>query len=243
LTQGFRIPLGHLRPEEVFLRLRSSSPMPFSAFLKFPGISVVSASPEMFLHQRRRSVEASLIKGTRPRGQTLAEDALLQRELEESEKDRAENVMIVDLMRNDLGRIAEFGSVEVTELYRVRKFPAIIHAISRLRARLRRGMTRMDLLRSAFPTGSVTGAPKVRAMEVIEELEPTRRGVSMGSIGYFGPDGSMQLSVAIRTMTILDGVAHFNVGGGIVADSNASDEYRESLLKARPLLSALMRRI
>lgn len=239
LTQRFRVALGNLRPAEVFLRLRTTCPMPFSAFLRFPGLSVVSASPEMFLRLNRGLVEASLIKGTRPRGRNSTQDAILQRELEESEKDRAENVMIVDLMRNDLGKVARFGSVEVKEMCKVRTFPAVMHSVSRLTAQLRRGMTRMDLLRSAFPSGSITGAPKIRAMQIIEELEPTRRGVSMGSIGYFGFDGSMEISVAIRTMSIVDDFAYFNVGGGIVADSKPTEEYHESLLKARPLLAAL----
>ena len=179
------------------------------------------------------------IKGTRPRGTTEPEDLRYATELVESEKDRAENVMIVDLVRNDLGRVAEFGSVAVDEICRLRALPTVFHLVSRVSARLRDDATVCDALRAAFPCGSITGAPKIRAMEIVEELEGVRRGLSMGAIGYIGFDGSADWSVAIRTAEIVDGVARFNVGGGIVADSEPDMEYEETLWKGRAILDAL----
>ncbi|MBA3805477.1 MAG: anthranilate synthase component I family protein, partial [Acidobacteria bacterium] len=186
-----------------------------------------------------RRVEAWPIKGTRARGVSVAEDERLRRELHESEKDRAENVMIVDLLRNDLGRVCRYGSIEVRELFTVQEHPTLFHLVSKVRGVLREDVGAGDLLRAAFPCGSITGAPKLRAMEIIDELESVPRGLSMGAIGYFSFDGRMDLSVAIRTMVVRKGLARFNVGGGIVADSDPVLEYEESLTKARALLRAL----
>jgi para-aminobenzoate synthetase component 1 len=170
---------------------------------------------------------------------SAAEDARLRVELQESEKDRAENVMIVDLLRNDIGRVCHYGSVAVTELFTVQEHPTLFHLVSKVRGNLREEATAGSILRAAFPCGSITGAPKIRAMEIIDELEPAPRGLSMGAIGYFSFDGAIDLNVAIRTMTIKDSLARFNTGGGIVADSNPMLEYEESLTKARALLRAL----
>jgi anthranilate/para-aminobenzoate synthase component I len=202
---------------------------------------VVSISPERFLRvePQTKLVEAWPIKGTRRRGVDEQEDALLRRELLSSEKDRAENVMIVDLLRNDLGRVCHYGSVEVAELCRLEEHPTLFHLVSKVRGALRDEVTAGELLRACFPCGSITGAPKIRAMEIIDEVETAPRGLSMGAIGYFGFDGSLDLSVAIRTMTVRERVARFNVGGGIVADSDPALEYEESLIKARALLRAL----
>jgi len=221
-------------PEELYLRLRAINPAPFAAFLKFPEFSVVSASPERFLHfdPRTRRVHTRPIKGTRPRGQTPEEDERLAQELLRSEKDRAEHVMIVDLERNDLGRVAETGSVRVREMATLETFPTVFHLTSTVEATLREDKDRVDLLQATFPGGSITGAPKIRAMEIIDELEPTTRGVYTGSIGYFAFDGRMDLNIAIRTLVIKDGVAYFQVGGGIVADSEPEAEYQETLDKA-----------
>jgi len=163
----------------------------------------------------------------------------LRRELLTSEKDRAENVMIVDLLRNDLGRACEYGSIEVIQLCALEEHPTLFHLVSKVKGNLREEVTAGDLMRAAFPCGSITGAPKIRAMQIIAETETARRGLSMGTIGYFSFDGTLDLSVAIRTMTVRDSVARFNVGGGIVADSEAEIEYEESLTKARALLNAL----
>lgn len=234
-----------LGPEEIFLRLRREHPAPFAAFLRRPRDTVVSASPERFLRVSGaaegggRLVESWPIKGTRRRGHTPAEDASLRAELLSSAKDRAENTMIVDLMRNDLGRVCRYGTVSVPELCALQEHPTLFHLVSKVRGLLREGVTPGGLLRAAFPCGSITGAPKIRAMEIIDEVEPCARGLSMGAVGYFSFDGRLDLSVAIRTMTVREGVARFNVGGGVVADSDPAAEYDESLLKARALLRAL----
>lgn len=239
LTQRFTARLGELSAAEIFLRLRERNPAPFAAYLAEPGRTIVSASPERFLRVSGREVEMCPIKGTRPRGENAEEDERLAVELLESVKDRAENLMIVDLIRNDLGRIAEFGSVSVDEIFGLRRLPTVHHLVSRVRATLRPDVRASDVLRAVFPCGSITGAPKIRAMEIIEEIEKVRRGVSMGAIGYFSFDGSADWSVAIRTMEVVEGTARFNVGGGVVADSSPEAEYEESMWKARALLDAL----
>jgi len=237
-------PRASAAPEQVFLRLRSEHPAAFGAFLRQGDRAVVSASPERFLRVApaggELGVETWPIKGTRPRGRDAREDARLRAELLASEKDRAENVMIVDLMRNDLGRVCRFGSVEVTELCALQEHPTLFHLVSKVRGVLREGVTAGGLLRAAFPCGSVTGAPKLRAMEILDGIEPSPRGVSMGSLGYFTPGGAADLNVAIRTVTFgPDGAASFHVGGGVVADSSPAAEYDETLVKARAVLRAL----
>jgi aminodeoxychorismate synthase component I len=249
LTQQFTLKLdAETDAAAVFRRLRREHPASFGAFLRREGATVVSASPERFLRvevatvdgRRVRRVEAWPIKGTRGRGTNVEDDARLRAELLSSEKERAENVMIVDLMRNDLGRVCAYGSVEVAELCAVQEHPTLFHLVSKVRGVLREEVTAGALLRATFPSGSITGAPKLRAMEIIDEAETVSRGLSMGALGYFSFDGAIDLSVAIRTMTIADdGTTRFNVGGGIVADSCPSAEYEESLLKARALLRAL----
>ncbi len=244
LTQQVNVMLPEsIRAEDIFLRLRRDHPSPFAAYINRGNDVVVSISPERFLRVTRdanqRKVEAWPIKGTRRRGESPEEDSRLRAELSLSRKDRAENVMIVDLLRNDLGRVSRYGSIRVTELCTIEEHPTLFHLVSKVEGQLRDEVTVGDLLRAAFPCGSITGAPKIRAMEIIDEVETVPRGLSMGAIGYFGFDGSIDLNVAIRTMTIRDGVARFNVGGGIVADSDPVLEYEESLVKARALLRAL----
>ena len=245
LTQQFTVKLADncFEPEQIFLRLRRDHPAAFAAFIRRREDDVISASPERFLRvqfdQDARRVEAWPIKGTRPRGRNSAEDARLRSELQRSEKDRAENVMIVDLMRNDLGRVCQYGSIEVPELFSVQEHPTLFHLVSKVQGRLRDDVTAGALLRAAFPCGSITGAPKIRAMEIIDEIEGLPRGLSMGAIGYFTFTGTLDLNVAIRTMTVRDRAARFNVGGGIVADSDPALEYEESLIKARALFNAL----
>ncbi len=244
LTQQFTCTLPEeLGAEDVFQRLRHDHPAPFASFIRRRGDTVVSISPERFVRvepeKSARRIEAWPIKGTRPRGLEPPEDARLRVELQASEKDRAENVMIVDLLRNDLGRVCHYGSVEVTELCAIEEHPTLFHLVSKVRGTLRDKVTAGDILRACFPCGSITGAPKIRAMEVIDEVETAPRGLSMGAIGYFAFDGSLDLSVAIRTMTVTDRLARFNVGGGIVADSDPEKEYEESLVKARALFRAL----
>ncbi len=238
LSQRFEVALS-VPPYALYRRLRHINPAPFAAYLDFDEVRVISASPERFLKVRSDFVETRPIKGTRPRGRTPAEDEALAGELLSSAKDRAENVMIVDLERNDIGRVCRYGSVRVTELVILETYPTVFHLTSTVVGRLRPGIDRVDLLRAAFPGGSITGAPKVRAMEIIDELEPTRRGVYTGSIGYLGFDGDMDLNIVIRTILAKGGRAYFQVGGGIVYDSEPEAEYRETLDKARALARAL----
>lgn len=227
-------------PLSLYGELRRVNPAPFAAFVDLGPYVVVSASPERFLRVNHSGrVESRPIKGTRPRSPDPAIDERNVAELRASEKDRAENVMIVDLLRNDLGKCCEYGSVRVTRLCEIESFATVHHLVSEVVGRLRHGQTALDQLMAAFPGGSVTGAPKVRAMEIIAELEPTARGPYCGSIGYLGFDGTMDTSILIRTFTVGGGWAQFPVGAGIVADSTPAAEYDETLAKAQGLLRAL----
>jgi para-aminobenzoate synthetase component 1 len=236
-----------LTPEQVFWRLRRDHPAPFAAFLRRKDSTVISASPERFFRVGRDgSIETSPIKGTRPRGKTPAEDAEMRTELSSSEKDRAENTMIVDLMRNDLGRVCEYGSVKVEKLCEIEEHPTLMHLVSTVRGQLRGNVRISDILRALFPCGSITGAPKIKTMQIIEELEIQDRGLSMGAIGCYLPRGyedisdvKLDASVAIRTMVSRGNDIVFNVGGGVVIDSDPEKEYQESLLKAKALLEAI----
>ena len=232
----------HADPFDVYLFLRAQSPAPFAAYLRGPDFAVLSSSPERFLRYQpqERSIETRPIKGTRPRGACPESDCALAQELLASEKDRAENLMIVDLERNDLGRVAQVGSVRVAGLWELETYATVHHLTSTVQARLRTDRDAVDLLRATFPGGSITGAPKIRAMEIIDELETVARGVYTGAIGYIGFNGSMDLSIAIRTMVIKDGEASFHVGSGIVADSDPGLEYEETLHKGAALARVLL---
>lgn len=223
----------------LYLRLRERNPAPFAGYFDLGDFQIVSASPERFLSIRDRSVEARPIKGTRPRSPSPEADLFAGDELRESEKDRAENVMIVDLLRNDLSRVCLPESVHVSQLCGLEVYRYVQHLVSVVRGRLRDGQGPVDLIRAAFPGGSVTGAPKVRAMEIIAELEPTARGPYCGSLGYFGFDGSLDLSILIRTITAGRGWWQAPVGGGIVAQSVPQREYQETWDKAAGLLQAM----
>jgi para-aminobenzoate synthetase component 1 len=239
LSQRFQAPLPE-PPFEVYRRLRRRNPAPFAAYLGFEDVIVLSASPERFLrldHDRR--VETRPIKGTRPRGLVPMHDAALGRALAESEKDRAENLMIVDLLRNDLSRVCRAGTVRVPELFALEQHPTVHHLVSTVVGELEPAADVVDLVRASFPGGSITGAPKVRAMEIIAELEPTRRGVYCGAIGYLSASGAMDSSIVIRTFVTRGGELYFQAGGGIVADSDPELEYRETLDKARGLIETL----
>ena len=240
MTQRFRAPLPEgVTPFELYRRLRAVNPAPFAAYLDFPEVVVASSSPERFLKLRDGRVETRPIKGTRPRGKTPAEDDALALELLASEKDRAENVMIVDLLRNDLSRVCRDESVKVPELCVLETYATVFHLVSTVVGELLPGMTAVDLLKASFPGGSITGAPKIRAMEIIAELEPTQRGPYCGSIGYLSFTGSMDSNIVIRSYAIKDGTVTFQAGGGIVADSKPDAEYEETMDKARALLAAL----
>jgi para-aminobenzoate synthetase component I len=226
-------------PIALYRRLGEINPAPFAGLLLHPDWALVSASPERFLQVREDWVETRPIKGTRPRGDTPQEDARLARELLDSEKDRAENVMIVDLERNDLGKVCDYGTVDTTELWALEKYPTVFHLVSTVEGRLSPGQNAVSCLKACFPGGSITGAPKVRSMEIIEELEPTRRGPYTGALGYLDFRGDMDTNIIIRTFIIKDGKAYFQVGGGIVADSDPKAEYQETLDKGRALVWAM----
>ena len=227
-------------PWSLYRRLRRTNPAPFASFFELPELAIVGSSPERFVRlSQDRWVESRPIKGTRPRGRHRSEDARQRRELEHSGKDRAENVMIVDLVRNDLGRVCETGSVEVPELFAVEAYASVFQMVSTIRGRLRADCDVVDLVKATFPPGSMTGAPKLAAMRILDGLEPVRRGVYSGAIGYFDVRGGADLAVVIRTILLCGGCAYVHTGGGIVADSDPVAEWRESLDKARPLLSAL----
>lgn len=238
LSQRFHSKLG-MDPLELYSRLRISSPAPFSAYLDFGDVSVLSSSPERFLLKRGSYIETRPIKGTRPRGPDALSDSFLGAELLQSEKDRAEHIMIVDLERNDLGRICEYGSVYLQENMALEKYSNVFHLVSTVSGRLKEGTDPIDCLLAAFPGGSITGAPKIRSMEIIEELEPVKRSVYTGAIGYISFDGDMDTSIVIRTFLVKEDDVYFQVGGGIVADSDPELEYEETLHKAKGLLEAL----
>ncbi len=222
-----------------YLELRQRSPAPYSAFLNLPQAQILCASPERFLSIRAGHVETKPIKGTRPRGREAAEDARLAQELRANPKDRAENLMIVDLLRNDLGKSCVPGSVRVPKLFEVESYANVHHLVSTVEGELAPGHDALDLLRDCFPGGSITGAPKQRAMQIIEQLEPNRRGVYCGAIGYVGFDGNMDTNIAIRTMIYSGGQIRCWAGGGIVADSQCEAEYQETLDKASAMLGLL----
>jgi para-aminobenzoate synthetase component I len=238
LAQRLLYPL-KIPPLELYGRLRERNPAPFAGYFDLGNHVIASASPERFLKVRHGAVETRPIKGTRPRAASAAADQALREELLASAKERAENVMIVDLLRNDLGRVCTYGTVRVEALCRLESFRYVHHLVSEVHGQLRPGLGPIDLLRAAFPGGSVTGAPKIRAMEIIAELEPTARGPYCGSLGYIGFDGSMDVNLLIRTFTLGRGWAQFCVGGGIVADSKPESEYEETWHKAAGLLRAL----
>ncbi|WP_440997745.1 aminodeoxychorismate synthase component I [Arhodomonas sp. SL1] len=223
-------------PIGLWLALRAASPGGYGAYLDFPGMAVLSVSPERFLWQRGGEVSTRPIKGTRPRGHDAAADEVIAEELAAAPKDRAENLMIVDLLRNDLGRVCATGSVRVPRLFAVERFATVQHLVSEVSGRLAPGRDAVDLLTACLPGGSITGAPKRRAMEIIDELEPSTRGVYCGAIGYLGDDGAMDTSIAIRTAVARGGRVEYRAGGGIVADSRESAELAETLDKATAFL-------
>jgi para-aminobenzoate synthetase component 1 len=227
-------------PWTLYRRLRRINPAPFASYFELPEVALAGSSPERFLQVGSDGwVESRPIKGTRPRGRTPDADAALRADLAASAKDRAENLMIVDLVRNDLGRVCEIGSVSVPELMAIEDYAAVFQMVSTVRGRLRGDRDVVDLVRATFPPGSMTGAPKIAAMRILERLETFRRGVYSGAIGYLDVRGGADLSVAIRTIVVRDGRALVHSGGGIVADSNPADEYAESQDKVAPLLTAL----
>jgi anthranilate synthase component 1 len=226
-------------PFEVYRELRALNPSPYLFYLQLNDVCVVGSSPEMLVRVRGRDVFYRPIAGTLPRGKDEAEDLRLEKEMLASEKERAEHIMLVDLGRNDLGRVCDYGTVKVEQLLTVERFSHVMHLVSSLRGRLREDVDCFDALMACFPAGTVSGAPKVRAMEIIEELERTRRGIYAGGVLYLDFAGNLDSCIALRTMVIKNGIAHVQAGGGIVADSTPQGEYQETINKSRALLAAL----
>jgi para-aminobenzoate synthetase len=240
LTNRLRLPVGAADPLEIFSRQRGLNPAPYGAFLRFGDLTVLSSSPERFLRiSPGGEVEARPVKGTRARGASAVEDERLREELRTSVKDRAENLMIVDLLRNDLSRTCEVGSVVVDELIGLETHPHVHQLVSTIRGRLREDRDPLGCVEACFPGGSMTGAPKLRSMEILDRLEPEPRGIYSGALGYLGLGGGVDLSIVIRTAVVRDGVATVGSGGAITVRSDPEEEWREMLLKARPVLDAL----
>jgi anthranilate synthase component 1 len=238
LSQRFERETG-ADPFNIYRALRMVNPSPYMFFVQFGDIYLVGASPEMLVQVQSGRVSTHPIAGTRPRGRDRAEDADLERELLADEKERAEHLMLADLGRNDIGRIARVGTVKVPRFMQVEQYSHVMHIVSEVEGELREGLSPVHALRACFPAGTVSGAPKVRAMQIISEQERDRRGPYAGAAGYLGYDGNMDTAIAIRTLLIRDGVASVQAGAGLVADSVPTTEYRETQHKARALLSAI----
>ncbi|MCG1023928.1 anthranilate synthase component I family protein [Sutcliffiella horikoshii] len=225
-------------PMEIYTALRKINPSPYMGYLQFPEFQLVSGSPELLVKKKGDIVSTRPIAGTRSRGMTDEEDRQLAQELIDNEKERAEHVMLVDLERNDLGRVCEYGTVEVNEFMAIEKYSHVMHIVSNVQGVLAENKSISDIIEATFPGGTITGAPKVRTMEIIEELEPVRRSVYTGSIGWIGYDGEMELNISIRTMIAKEGMAYVQAGAGVVIDSVPRREYKESLKKAAALWKA-----
>jgi anthranilate synthase component 1 len=238
LSQGFEAETS-AHPFDVYRALRRINPSPYLFFLQFDGTAILGSSPEVMVRLEGKRVTLRPIAGTRPRGKNEEEDNTLETELLADPKERAEHVMLVDLARNDVGRVAEYETVKLTELMTVEHYSHVMHIVSNVEGTLRDGFTAFDVLRASFPAGTVSGAPKVRAMEIIHELEPYRRGPYSGAVGYFGFDGNMDLAITIRTIVITNGKAIVQAGAGIVADSIPRKEYEETVHKATALFEAI----
>ncbi len=226
-------------PYEMFCRLRENNPSPFGGYFDYGDFQIVCASPERFMRMKNGKITTRPIKGTRKRGVTLQEDEMLREELANSEKDQSELLMIVDLERNDLNRVCEPGTVNVTELFKVETYATVFHLVANIEGQIRQGCNAMDLLNAAFPGGSITGAPKLRAMELIDQEENLRRNLYTGSMGYISLSGDCDLNIVIRTAVHRNGTYHLGVGGGITCESDLEFEYEETWQKAKALLQAL----
>jgi len=226
-------------PFEIYRALRSLNPSPYMFFLDFKDFCIIGTSPEILVRVENDMVMTRPLAGTRPRGKSLDEDAMLEKELRHDEKERAEHIMLVDLGRNDIGRVSEPGTVEVSDLMDVERYSHVMHLVTHVQGKLRRDLNAIDALQACFPAGTVSGAPKIRAMEIIAELEPEKRGPYAGAVGYFSFSGNMDMAIAIRTMIVANGTAYVQAGCGIVYDSIPEREYQETMNKAQALLKAI----
>jgi len=238
LSQRLSQPVG-VEPFDIYRALRSINPSPYMFFLDFKEFYIIGASPEILVRVEDGIVMTRPLAGTRPRGKSPEEDLRLEEELLSDEKERAEHIMLVDLGRNDIGRVSEKGSVKVSDLMKVERYSHVMHLVTHVQGSLRSDMNAFDALRACFPAGTVSGAPKVRAMEIIAELEPLKRGPYAGAVGYFSFSGNMDMAIAIRTMVVKDGVVYTQVGCGVVYDSQPEREYQETMNKARAMLKAV----
>jgi anthranilate synthase component 1 len=239
LSQRLKMPLKG-DPFDIYRNLRTVNPAPYLYYLNFGEMVIIGSSPEMLIRVEDGTIQTCPIAGTRPRGQTAAEDKALEKELLADEKEKAEHIMLVDLGRNDLGRVCDYDSIRINGFMEIERYSHVMHIVSNISGHLKPGITDYDALKACFPAGTVSGAPKVRAMEIIEELEPTRRGVYAGVIGYFGFTGNMDTCITIRTILVHDGMTYIQAGAGIVADSDPGREYDETINKARALIETLM---
>ncbi len=239
LSQRLETSLGDKNPFSIYRSLRSINPSPYMYYLKFKNIRLIGSSPEIMVRCENKKIELRPIAGTRPRGRDEAEDIKLEKDLLADPKERAEHIMLVDLGRNDIGRVSDFDSVKVLELMRIEKYSHVMHIVSDIVGRLSKSKDEFDVVRASFPAGTVTGAPKIRAMEIIDELEGVRRGTYAGCVGYFSFSGNVDTCITIRTILIKDNKAYVQAGAGIVADSKPSKEYQETLNKAKALIKAI----
>jgi len=239
LSQRFSGSLGSTDPFDIYRALRTINPSPYMFFLRFGDTLVVGASPEVLVRKEGEQVEVRPIAGTRPRGLSAEQDRTFETELLADPKECAEHIMLVDLGRNDLGRVCCTGSVEVSELMVIERYSHVMHIVSNVRGRLVEGKDAFDVFRATFPAGTLSGAPKIRAMEIIDELEPCRREIYGGAVGYFSFSGNMDMAIAIRTLVVQDGQIYLQAGAGIVADSDPAAEYQETVNKARGAMTAL----
>lgn len=238
MTQQLKI-YSEKPPYSVFKKLRKNNPSPFGGYLNYDEFKIISASPERFLRVKDSVINTRPIKGTRPRGNSLQEDNIMKEELENSDKDKSELLMIVDLERNDLNKVCEKGSVVVEELFTIEEYATVFHLVSDIKGKLRSDLNVADLIQAAFPGGSITGAPKIRAMEIIDELERGKRGIYTGTFGYISLDGNCDLNIIIRTALYKDNNYYLGVGGGITCESDLEFEYEETLQKAKALIEAI----
>jgi anthranilate synthase component 1 len=229
----------HSEPFDIYRALRSINPSPYLFYLKMNDVILMGSSPEVMVRLEGKQIELRPIAGTRPRGKTKEEDLAMEKDLLSDEKEKAEHIMLVDLGRNDVGRVSEIGSVKVTDLMTVERYSHVMHIVSNVQGTLARGKNGFDVFRATFPAGTVSGAPKIRAMEIIEKLEPFRRGFYAGAVGYFSFLGNLDTCITIRFILIKDGKAYVQVGGGIVADSDPEKEYEETLHKAQAIFKAI----
>jgi anthranilate synthase component 1 len=241
LSQRFATPVPGLDPLAIYRALRVLNPSPYMFFLDIGGSTLVGSSPERLVRVEEGRIDMRPLAGTRPRGKSAADDAALAEALLADPKERAEHVMLVDLTRNDVGRVSRFGTVEVTELLAIERYSHVMHLVSHVEGELAAGRSPWDVLQAVFPHGTVSGAPKVRAMEIIDELEPVARGPYAGAVGYFGFDGALNTGITIRTVLVRDGTAYVQAGAGVVYDSHPELEHQECLAKARGVLAAIAR--